>query len=128
VAGHHSNTIIKFADDKRVVGLITDDDKTAYREIRNLAVCCQNNLFLNVSNTKELIVDYRKWRAEHSLIHIERAEVEQIESFKFFGVHIPKDLLWSKHTNSREEGLTTHFPPQEAKKIWHGPSDHQKVI
>ena len=30
-ARHDSNTIIKFADDATVVGLITDSDKTAYR-------------------------------------------------------------------------------------------------
>ena len=46
----------------------------AYREeVRDLAVCCQdNNLSLNVSKTKELIVDYRKRRAEHAPIHIDR--------------------------------------------------------
>jgi hypothetical protein len=32
VAKHDSNTIIKFADDTTVVGLITDNDETAYRE------------------------------------------------------------------------------------------------
>jgi hypothetical protein len=38
VAKHNSNTIIKFADDTTVVGLITDNDKTAYREeVRELA-------------------------------------------------------------------------------------------
>jgi hypothetical protein len=35
-ARHNSNTINKFADDTTVVGLITDD-KTAYREVRDLA-------------------------------------------------------------------------------------------
>jgi hypothetical protein len=49
-----------------VVGLITDDDETVYREeVRDLAVWCQDhNLSFNVSKTKELIMDYRKWRAE----------------------------------------------------------------
>ena len=49
-----------------VVGLITEDDETAYREeVSDLAVWCQdNNLSLNISKRKELIVDYRKWRAE----------------------------------------------------------------
>jgi hypothetical protein len=77
-----------------VVRLITDDDETAYREeIRDLAVWCQdNNLSLNVSKTKELIVDYRKRRAEHAPIHIDGAVVDQ--------VHITKDLSWSKHTNT----------------------------
>jgi hypothetical protein len=39
VAVHNSNTIIKYAGDTTVVGLITDDDKTAFREeVRDLAV------------------------------------------------------------------------------------------
>ena len=38
VTKHDSNTIIKFADNTTVVGLITDDDKTAYREeVRDLS-------------------------------------------------------------------------------------------
>jgi hypothetical protein len=55
--------------------------------------CQDNNLSLNVSKTKQLIVDYRKGRAEHAPIHINtsRAEVEQVESFKFLGVHITKE-------------------------------------
>ena len=62
MAKDDSNTIIMFADDTTVVGLITDNDETAYREeVRELAVWCQdNNLSLNVSKTKELIMDYRK--------------------------------------------------------------------
>ena len=55
---HDSNTIIKFSDDTTVVGLITDEE-TAYREeVSDLAVWCQdNNLSLNVSKKKELILD-----------------------------------------------------------------------
>ena len=69
VAKHNSNTIIKFADDNGgTLGLITDNDETAYREeVRDLAVWCQdNNLSLNVSKKKGMIVDYSKRRAEHS--------------------------------------------------------------
>ena len=60
MARHDPNTIIKFADDTTVVGLI--DNETAYREeVRDLAGWCQNNnLSLNVTKTKEMIVDYRK--------------------------------------------------------------------
>ena len=52
----------------QVVGQITDNDKTAYRqETRGLAVWCQdNNLSLHVIKTKEIIVDYRKRRTEHT--------------------------------------------------------------
>ena len=82
MARNDSNTIIKFADDTTVVGLITDNDETAYREVfRDLAGWCQNNnLSLSVTNTKEVSVDYRKRRTEHAPILIDGAVVEQFES------------------------------------------------
>ena len=88
MARHDSNTIIKCAYDTTVVGLITNNDETAYREeVRDLTMWCQdNNLFLNVVKTKEMIVDYRKMRTEHVPILINAAVVEQIESFKFLGI------------------------------------------
>ena len=65
-----------------VVGLITNNDETAYREeVRDVAVWCQdNNLSLNVMKTKEMIVDYRKKRPEHAHFLIDGAAVEQDES------------------------------------------------
>jgi hypothetical protein len=71
----------KEQDDTTVVGLITDDDEPAYREeVRDLAVWCQdNNLSLNISQTKELIMDCRKQRAEHFPSDIDRAVVQQLQ-------------------------------------------------
>ena len=44
MARHKSNTIIKFADERTVVVLITVNDETAYREeVRDLAGWCQDN-------------------------------------------------------------------------------------
>jgi hypothetical protein len=55
-----------------VVGLITDNDETAYREeVRDLTVWCKdNNISLKVIKTKEMIVDYRKKIIEHTPILI----------------------------------------------------------
>ena len=47
-----------------------------------------------------MVVDYRKKRTEHTPILIDRAAVEQVESFKFLGVHINNKLTWSKHTKT----------------------------
>jgi hypothetical protein len=84
------------------VGLITDNDETAYREeVRDLAGWCQNNnLSLKVTKTKEMIVDYRKRRTEHAPFLIDGAVVEQVESVKFFGVHINNKLECSKQTKT----------------------------
>jgi hypothetical protein len=100
VAKHDSNTIIKFADDTTMVGLITGNDETAYgEEVRDLAVWCQdNNLSLNMIKTKEMTMAYRKRRADHAPILIDGVVVEQVESFKVLGVHITNKLSWSKHT------------------------------
>jgi hypothetical protein len=80
VAKHDSNIIIKFADDTTVVGWISDNDETTYREeVRELAVCCQdNNLSLNVNKTKELILDYSKRQAEQAPMNINGTVVLRI--------------------------------------------------
>ena len=77
-----------------VVGLITDNDERAYREeVKDLTVWCKgNNLSLNLIKTKEMIVDYRKRSTKHAPILIDRAAVEQVESFKILGVHITNKL------------------------------------
>ncbi|XP_013868639.1 RNA-directed DNA polymerase from mobile element jockey [Austrofundulus limnaeus] len=94
---HGSNAIIKFADDTTVIGLIRDNDEAAYREeVDRLAEWCdKNNLQLNTEKTKELIVDFRRNADLHPPIHIKRTEVERVDSFKFLGVHISKDLTWT---------------------------------
>ena len=78
-----------------------------------LAVWCQdNNLSLNVSKT-ELIVDYWKWRAEYTPIHIDRVVGDQVESVKFIGVHITRELSWSTHTNTVMKTARQHLFPSE---------------
>ena len=69
--------------------------------VRDLAVWCQdNNLSLNVIKTKDMIVDYRKRRTQHTPIFIDRAVVKQVESFTFLAVHITNKLTWSKNTKT----------------------------
>jgi hypothetical protein len=112
VAMHASNSIIKFADDTTVVGLITNNDETADREeVKALGVWCQeNNLTLYVNKTKELIVDFKKQQREHPPIHIDGTTVEKVVNFKFLGVHITD-------RQCGEEGATALLQPQEAEEI-----------
>ena len=131
-ARHDANTLITFADETTVVGLLASNDEAAYREeVRDLAVLCQdNNLSLNVIKTKEMIADYRKHKTEHVPILIDGPVVEQVQSFKFL---ITNKLTWSKHTKTVVKRARRNlFPLRRQEKIgeniWHGPSDPQKVL
>ncbi|KAI4891767.1 hypothetical protein NFI96_002517 [Prochilodus magdalenae] len=96
----HSNHI-KFADDTTVVGLISKNDESAYREeVRLTDWCRTNNLSLNVDKTKEMVVDFRRTRRDHSPLHIDGCTVEIVKSTKFLGVHLAEDLTWSLNTST----------------------------
>ncbi|KAL0195034.1 hypothetical protein M9458_008606, partial [Cirrhinus mrigala] len=97
-----SNHIIKFADDTTVVGLISNNDKTPYRgEVAQLVEWCgANNLSLNVSKTKEVVMDLRRNSVDHPPLTIDSSAVERVSSTKFLGVHITEDLTWTTNTMS----------------------------
>ncbi len=98
-----SNHIIKFADDTTVIGLISNNDETHYREeVAQLAEWCgANNLSLNVEKTKEVVMDFRRRNStDHLPLTIDSSTVERVSSTKFLGVHITEDLIWTTNTMS----------------------------
>ncbi|KAK1797422.1 hypothetical protein P4O66_008791 [Electrophorus voltai] len=83
VATSSSTVIVKFAEDTVVMGLISDNDERAYlEEIKDLENRCQeNNLFLNISKTKELIVDCCKKQERHyQPVRISGTTMERVDS------------------------------------------------
>ena len=115
VATHPTTIIGKFADDTVVVGLISNNNETAYREeVENLTSWCkENNLLLNVTKTKEMIMDFRRSkRTPHLPITINATPVEIVDSYKYLGVHISGDLTWSAHVSAlikRTQGTLFHL-------------------
>eukprot|EP00061_Rhincodon_typus_P002266 g17030.t1 len=79
--------IYKFTDDTTVVGWISINDKSDYRRaIEGLVTWCNvNNLSVNFSKTKELIIDFRKKGGEHAPKYINGTEVERVKIIKFLG-------------------------------------------
>ncbi len=87
-----------------VLGLINNDDETAYLdEVERLTSWCQDNcLSLNVSKTKELIVDFRKRQLQpYTPLMISGTPVERVSSFKYLGVNISEDLTWTSHIQTQ---------------------------
>ncbi len=104
VSSHSSTSIVKFADDTVVLGLINNGDEAAYLdEVERLTSWCQDNcLSLNVSKTKELIVDFRKRQQQpYTPLMISGTPVERVSGFKYLGVNISEDLTWTTHIQTQ---------------------------
>ncbi|KAK6305728.1 hypothetical protein J4Q44_G00245080 [Coregonus suidteri] len=68
------------------------------------------------------IMSVGKKRTEHAPILIDGAVVEQVESFKFLGVHITNELSWSKHTKTVvKRARQSLFPLRRLKRFGMGP-------
>ncbi len=62
----------------------------------------QLSLSLNVSKTKELIVDFRKrQQRSYTPLMISGTPVEMVSSFKYLGVNISEDLTWTAHIQTQ---------------------------
>lgn len=58
-------------------------------------------LELNVTKTKELVVDLRREKLPHyTPLKIYGAPVERVSCFKYLGVNISDDLTWSLHIST----------------------------
>ncbi|KAI4887653.1 hypothetical protein NFI96_006166, partial [Prochilodus magdalenae] len=92
----------KFSDDSAVVGCISRGDEDEYRATVNdfVAWCELNHLQLNVTKTKELVVDLRRDKAQVTPISIKGVSVDTVEDYKYLGVHIDNKLDWAKNTDA----------------------------
>ncbi len=87
-----------------VLGLISNNDESAYLdEVERLTSWCQNNcLSLNMSKTKELIVDFRKRQQRPCTpFMISGTPAERVSSFKYLSVNISVDLTWTAHIQTQ---------------------------
>ena len=99
---HDSCPLIKFADDTALSGLISDNDDLDYKnEISQFVNWCDENfLDLNVSKTKEMIIDFRKGnKCEFDDILIKGQTVEKVSTYKYLGVVIDDQLSWKENTD-----------------------------
>ena len=92
-----NNLIIKFADDTTVTGFINNNNENNYRDQVHAIVnwCDGNNLKLNVSKTKEMVIDFRRNKTDLVPLMINNTTVEQVNSFKFLGTFVTNDLSWN---------------------------------
>lgn len=93
------NLIIKYADDTAIIGLINSNDESSYKsEVENVVRWSENNnLTVNSWTTYEMVTDFsKKTVCFFSPVFMNGSEVQIVESCKFLGVTLSKDLSWQQ--------------------------------
>ncbi|TKS65892.1 RNA-directed DNA polymerase from mobile element jockey [Collichthys lucidus] len=94
--------IQKFSDDTAVVGRVSEGDDLEYRTIiRDFVSWCElNQLQLNTSKTKEMIVNYQRKTSHFTPVNIQGSDIEVVRSYRFLGVHLNNKLDWTDNTHA----------------------------
>ena len=96
--------IVKFADDTAILGLLNDSSESFNlfeSEIdRFVSWCESHSLHLNVSKTKDMVIDFRLKGNEHDAIEIAGELVERVSDYKYLGVNVNDKLDWSVHAQN----------------------------
>ena len=81
---------------------VSGGQETRYRELVDHLVpwCGNNHLLLNVTETKEMVVDFRRTRTKLNTISILGEEVEVVEGYRYLGVHLDNRLDWKCNTEA----------------------------
>ena len=91
-------------------GLIQENE-TEYRKCVSWFVdwCEKHFLLLNVKKTKELIVDFRNKKNPLQPLYIKNERVDQVDSYKYLGLTIDKELSWKDHANTVYKKLNSRI-------------------
>ena len=94
--------LVKFADDTELVGKISNDEDALYHKQTETFVnwCDKNYLYLNVSKTKEMCIDFRKNQRCPKTVYIKGEVVERVDTYKYLDVVFDSKLNWKENINS----------------------------
>ncbi|KAI4890987.1 hypothetical protein NFI96_031382 [Prochilodus magdalenae] len=100
---HNSETchMQKFSDDTAIVACVRGGQEVEYRDlVEDFVIWChRNNLLLNTSKTKEMVVDFRRARPLTQPVFIEGVEAEMVRTYRYLGLHLDERLDWSANTD-----------------------------
>ena len=90
---------VKFSDDTSLSGMITKEENAYSTAVQKLVEWCDENiLLLNISKTKELVIDSGRNASSPVPLQIKGQQVESVHQYKYLGT-IPDDKLdWAENS------------------------------
>lgn len=102
---HQDRYILKFADDSVIVSLLSGDEQDHGPVLSDFVKWCDDSsLHLNVSKTKDMVIDFRKAPPPPTTTIIKGTNIELVENYKYLGVIIDKKLCfepWTDHLTKK---------------------------
>ena len=100
VSDNETCTIIKYADDMVITGLLTEEKTNDYvTTVRAFTEWCDKHyLHLNISKTKELVFDFRRKSKQHAPLVLHDNEVERVNGYTYLGSTVTNTLDWKENT------------------------------
>ncbi|KAI4903274.1 hypothetical protein NFI96_004888, partial [Prochilodus magdalenae] len=91
----------KFSDHTAIVACVRGGQEAEYRTLVEefVAWCHRNNLLLNTSKTKEMVVDFHRARPLTQPVSTQGVEVERVKTYRYLGLHLDDRLDWSANTD-----------------------------
>ena len=78
-----------------------DEDALYHKQIENFVNWCdKNDLYLNVSKTKKMSIDFRKNQRCPKPVYIKGESVERVYTYKYLGVVFESNLNWRQNISS----------------------------
>ncbi|CAI5684235.1 unnamed protein product [Oreochromis niloticus] len=98
---YENRFIIKYADDSVIVSLLKEGE-TSYGPVTDDFVtwCEESYLQLNISKTKDMVIDFSKQQNGHGVTFIKGQKIEQMQSYKYLGTIINEKLNLDENCKS----------------------------
>ena len=95
--GTENTTFVKYSDDTAIVDL-SNSIPHYNEEVERFTTWCKDNfLNLNVTKTKELVIDFRKQPPAVSPITIDGEIVERVKKYKYLGIILDNKLKFDSN-------------------------------
>ena len=95
-----TNTFFKYADDTALVGFLKSDNSSlsGFEEevVSFINWCSDNFLDINVTKTKDMVIDFRRSGGEVPLTYVNNVPIERVQTYKYLRIEIDDQLKFNE--------------------------------